>query len=259
MTLTQPSSRRVGVIGLGAMGAGIAQSLRRAGHDVHVYDIRADAAAAFAAQGGVACATLADMAAACDIVISVVVNAQQTEAVLYGEGGIAAALRAGAVFVMCSTVDPSWSIAQEARLAEQGVLYLDAPISGGAAKAAAGQMTMMTAGRAAADAGGGAGRALPAGPFVRCRGTVAGRRGRRGRPGHGGGVAAEHGQRRAGYDAFPGRRRRHDAGRPRLPAAGRCRSVCVDRRRRSVAGGRIAIQAEPARAGQCHAGNHRCR
>ncbi|KAG1423769.1 hypothetical protein G6F57_023479 [Rhizopus arrhizus] len=64
MTLTQPSSRRVGVIGLGAMGAGIAQSLRRAGHDVHVYDIRADAAAAFAAQGGVACATLADMAAA---------------------------------------------------------------------------------------------------------------------------------------------------------------------------------------------------
>ena len=150
MTLAQPSSRRVGVIGLGAMGAGIAQSLRRAGHDVHVYDIRADAAAAFAAQGGVACATLADMAAACDIVISVVVNAQQTEAVLYGEGGIAAALRAGAVFVMCSTVDPSWSIALEARLAEQGVLYLDAPISGGAAKAAAGQMTMMTAGRAAA-------------------------------------------------------------------------------------------------------------
>ena len=100
MTLAQPSSRRVGVIGLGAMGAGIAQSLRRAGHDVHVYDIRADAAAAFAAQGGVACATLADMAAACDIVISVVVNAQQTEAVLYGEGGIAAALRAGAVFVL---------------------------------------------------------------------------------------------------------------------------------------------------------------
>ncbi|WP_454675614.1 L-threonate dehydrogenase [Achromobacter pestifer] len=147
---TPTSPRRVGVIGLGAMGAGIAQSLRRAGHDVHVYDIRADAATAFAAEGGVACATLADMAAACDIVVSVVVNAQQTDAVLYGEGGIAAALRPGAVFVMCSTVDPSWSIALEARLAAQGVLYLDAPISGGAAKAAAGQMTMMTAGRAAA-------------------------------------------------------------------------------------------------------------
>lgn len=150
MNSSQSSSRRVGVIGLGAMGAGIAQSLRRAGHDVHVYDIRAEAAAAFAAQGGVACATLAELGAACDIIISVVVNAQQTEAVLYGEGGIAAALRPGAVFVMCSTVDPNWSIALEARLAEQGILYLDAPISGGAAKAASGQMTMMTAGSAAA-------------------------------------------------------------------------------------------------------------
>ncbi|MGE8634333.1 MAG: NAD(P)-dependent oxidoreductase, partial [Achromobacter piechaudii] len=115
MSHPQSSSRRVGVIGLGAMGAGIAQSLRRAGHAVHVYDIRPDATAAFAADGGVACATLADMGAACDIVISVVVNAQQTESVLYGEGGIAPHLRAGAVFVMCSTVDPNWSIALESR------------------------------------------------------------------------------------------------------------------------------------------------
>ncbi|HEY9273607.1 L-threonate dehydrogenase [Achromobacter sp.] len=150
MSNPQATSRRVGVIGLGAMGAGIAQSLRRAGHDVHVYDIRQEASAAFAAQGGVACATLADMAAACDVVISVVVNAQQTEDVLYGEGGLAAALRPGAVFVMCSTVDPNWSIALEARLQAQGILYLDAPISGGAARAASGEMTMMTAGRAAA-------------------------------------------------------------------------------------------------------------
>jgi len=150
MSNPQATSRRVGVIGLGAMGAGIAQSLRRAGHDVHVYDIRQQASAAFAAQGGVACATLADMAAACDVVISVVVNAQQTEDVLYGEGGLAAALRPGAVFVMCSTVDPNWSIALEARLEAQGILYLDAPISGGAARAASGEMTMMTAGGAAA-------------------------------------------------------------------------------------------------------------
>jgi 3-hydroxyisobutyrate dehydrogenase len=151
MSNPQTSPRRVGVIGLGAMGAGIAQSLRRAGHEVHAYDIRPGAAAAFAAEGGTACASLADMAAACGIAISVVVNAQQTEAVLYGEGGIAAAMRPGSVFVMCSTVDPNWSIAQEARLQEQGILYLDAPISGGAARAASGEMTMMTAGRPAAD------------------------------------------------------------------------------------------------------------
>ncbi len=139
--------RAVGLIGLGAMGSGMAQSLLRAGHAVHVHDLRPEAAAALAAEGATACTTLADMAAACDIVISVVVNAAQTEAVLFGDGGIAASLRPGSVFVMCSTVDPHWSVAQEARLWAQEVHYLDAPISGGAARAAAGQLTMMTSGR----------------------------------------------------------------------------------------------------------------
>jgi L-threonate 2-dehydrogenase len=147
---------KVGVIGLGAMGAGMAQSLRRAGHEVRVYDLRTDVAEAFARDGGIACATVAELAAACDVVISVVVNAAQTEQVLFGEGGGAAAMRQGSVFVMCSTVDPNWSVALEARLAERGLLYLDAPISGGAAKAANGQMTMMTAGRPEAYAKAGA-------------------------------------------------------------------------------------------------------
>ncbi|MGE0313011.1 MAG: L-threonate dehydrogenase [Lautropia sp.] len=147
---------KVGVIGLGAMGAGMAGSLRRAGYPVHVCDKRADAVAAFVAGGGVACESPAAMAAACPIVVSVVVDAKQTEAVLFGDGGAAAAMAPGSLFVMCSTVDPNWSIALEARLAERGVLYLDSPISGGAAKAASGEMTMMTAGRpeAYAKAGG---------------------------------------------------------------------------------------------------------
>lgn len=143
-------TRKVGVIGLGAMGRGIAQSLRRADFDVHVFDVRAEAVEAFAAEGGTACASPAELAARCEVVVSVVVNAAQTEQALFGEAGAAAAMRAGSVFVMCSTVDPAWSIALEGRLAAQGVLYLDAPISGGAAKAAAGQMTMMTAGTPAA-------------------------------------------------------------------------------------------------------------
>jgi L-threonate 2-dehydrogenase len=142
--------RNVGLIGLGAMGLGMAQSLRRAGHRVHVCDVRDEAAHAFAAEGGVACASPADVARECDVVVSVVVNAAQTEQVLFGPGGAAAAMQAGSLFVMCSTVDPNWSIALEDRLAAQGLLYLDAPISGGAAKAATGQMTMMTAGRPAA-------------------------------------------------------------------------------------------------------------
>jgi L-threonate 2-dehydrogenase len=137
----------IGLIGLGAMGLGMAGSLRRAGHLVHVCDVRAEAAEAFAAKGGVACATPAALAAQCDVIVSVVVNAAQTESVLFGEHGAAAAMRAGSVFVMCSTVDPNWSIALEKRLADLGLLYLDAPISGGAARAASGEMTMMTAGR----------------------------------------------------------------------------------------------------------------
>ncbi|WP_088282037.1 L-threonate dehydrogenase [Ideonella sp. A 288] len=142
--------RKVGLVGLGAMGRGMAGSLRRAGFDVHVFDVRPQAVAGFVADGGVACASPAELAAACEVVVSVVVNAAQTESVLFGDGGCAAAMRAGSVFVMCSTVDPHWSVALEARLAERGLLYLDAPISGGAAKAASGQMTMMTAGTPAA-------------------------------------------------------------------------------------------------------------
>jgi len=134
-----------GLIGLGAMGSGMAQSLRRAGHDLHVFDVRPGAADAFVREGGQACASLADLGARCDVVVSVVVNAAQTESVLFGAEGVAASMKPGSVFVMCSTVDPTVSIAFEARLAQQGILYVDAPISGGAAKAASGEMTMMTA------------------------------------------------------------------------------------------------------------------
>jgi len=140
----------IGVIGLGAMGRGMAASLRRAGFHVRVCDVRAEAAQAFAADGGTACANPAELAAHCEVIVSVVVNAAQTEAVLFGENGAAAAMKPGSLVVMCSTVDPNWSVALEARLAGRGLLYLDAPISGGAAKAASGQMTMMTAGTPAA-------------------------------------------------------------------------------------------------------------
>ena len=137
----------VGLIGLGAMGSGMAASLRRAGHQVHVFDVRREVAETFARDGGVACASLAELGAACDVVVSVVVNAAQTEAVLFGQDGCATRMKPGSVFVMCSTVNPNWSVALEAKLESMGLRYIDAPISGGAAKAASGQMTMMTAGR----------------------------------------------------------------------------------------------------------------
>ena len=144
-------TKPVGLIGLGAMGSGMAQSLRRAGHAPFVFDVRSEVASAFAAQGGTACASPAELARQCAVVVSVVVNAAQTESVLFGtngdKSGCASAMAPGSVFVMCSTVDPNWSIALEARLAELGILYIDAPISGGAARAASGEMTMMSAGK----------------------------------------------------------------------------------------------------------------
>jgi putative dehydrogenase len=149
MNASTPSVN-VGVIGLGAMGRGMAHSLRQAGYRVHVCDALPEAAKAFVKEGGVACDTPAALAALCPVVISVVVNAAQTEEVLFGPQGAASAMRANSVFVMCSTVDPNWSATTAARLQAMGPHYLDAPISGGAAKAASGQITMMTAGSAAA-------------------------------------------------------------------------------------------------------------
>ncbi|WP_269066281.1 L-threonate dehydrogenase [Streptomyces spinoverrucosus] len=146
----RPARPRVGVVGLGAMGLGMARSLRGAGFDVGVHDLRPEVAADFALDGGTAFASPGELAATVDVLVGVVVNAAQVEAVLYGAAGAAGRLRPGAVFVMCSTVDPGWSAALEGRLAEQGVLYLDAPISGGAARAATGELTMMTSGSDAA-------------------------------------------------------------------------------------------------------------
>ena len=137
----------VGIIGLGAMGLGMAQSLRRAGHVPHVCDARPEVAQAFAKEGGTACRTPAELGRHCQVVISVVVNAAQTEAVLFGPHGLLETFAPGSLFVMCSTVDPNWSKALEGRLAAKQIQYLDAPISGGAAKAAKGEITMMTGGK----------------------------------------------------------------------------------------------------------------
>ena len=141
--------QKVGLIGLGAMGMGMAKSLRRGGYDVHVCDVRREVADAFARDGGVACSSPAEVAAACEVVVSVVVNAEQTEAVLFGKDGAAAAMKPGSVFAMCSTVPPAFAVGLEARLEKMGLLFLDAPISGGAARAASGEMTMMSAGKPA--------------------------------------------------------------------------------------------------------------
>jgi 3-hydroxyisobutyrate dehydrogenase len=147
----------LGVVGLGSMGHGAAVSALRRGHTVWGLDTRAEARERFVAAGGQATDSLAELARHCRVVVVLVVNAAQTEQVLFGDPGLAALLPAGAVVVTSATVDPTLPPQWEARLAERGLHLIDAPVSGGAKKAAEGQMTVMASGRPEAfEAAGGA-------------------------------------------------------------------------------------------------------
>jgi 3-hydroxyisobutyrate dehydrogenase len=141
--MTKPN---VGVIGLGSMGGGVATSLLRAGFAAHVCDVRPAVVQSFVDQGAVACDSPATLGAACDVVIVLVVNAEQTEAVLFGDRGAVPAMRKGSALIMSVTVAPAYAEHLGARLAESGILMIDGPVSGGAAKAATGEMTMMASG-----------------------------------------------------------------------------------------------------------------
>ena len=108
------SSRRVAVIGLGSMGHGMAVSLKRAGHEVVGFDVRAEAVERFVADGGLGAATPGEAARGAAAVVSVVLNAEQTEAVLFGADGCAATMEEGADFISSATMAPSiatWSSA----------------------------------------------------------------------------------------------------------------------------------------------------
>jgi 3-hydroxyisobutyrate dehydrogenase len=138
--------RRVGVIGLGAMGMGVAQSLLREGFEVHACDVRADAVQKIVDAGGHRADSPAGLGKLVDALIILVVNADQTEAVLFGENGAAASLAPGSVVIASATVSPEYARGLGKRLADMGLLMIDGPVSGGAAKAATGEMTVMAAG-----------------------------------------------------------------------------------------------------------------
>ena len=140
----------VGVVGLGAMGMGVALSLVREGFEVHAFDLRPEAVQRVVDAGGHAGESLASMAKLVDVLITVVVNAEQTEAVLFGENGAAAHMKPGSVVIASATVSPEFAKALGKRLADAGLLMIDGPISGGAAKAASGEMTIMSSGSPAA-------------------------------------------------------------------------------------------------------------
>ncbi|MCV2875044.1 NAD(P)-dependent oxidoreductase [Rhodobacteraceae bacterium XHP0102] len=138
--------QNIGIIGLGSMGYGMAQNLIKAGHRVWGHDINADAVARLQNEGA-AQGALHDHAGDLDALVVVVLNAAQTEAVLFGPEGIAPKLRSGAVILSCATVAPDAASAMETQAEGLDLHYLDAPISGGAIKAASGELTIMASGR----------------------------------------------------------------------------------------------------------------
>lgn len=142
--------KTVGLIGLGAMGRGVAANLIAKGFRVLGSDVRPEAGKLLAQAGGEFHARPRELATACDAIVSFVVNDAQTEDVLFGENGAAKAMSSGSVFVACSTVPPAYARNLGPRLGALGITLIDAPVTGGAVGAAKGTLTVMASGPKAA-------------------------------------------------------------------------------------------------------------
>ena len=136
----------VGVIGVGAMGLGIARSLVRGGFTTLGRDVDAARETLARASGVRLAASAAELGRQAEVAIVVVVDAGQIEQVLDGADGLLAALRPGKLVLLCSTIAPGDAQNFAARIGRTGALVLDAPISGGPARAEAGTMSIMLAG-----------------------------------------------------------------------------------------------------------------
>ena len=138
---------RIGIIGIGVMGFAMATNLHQRGHALQVRDIDSKVASAAEAQGIPACDSPAALAAHCDLIAIVVVDAAQIDDVLFGADGVVHASRREPppAVMICSTIAASDTERFRDRLAEYGVALLDAPISGGPVRAASGTMSMMLA------------------------------------------------------------------------------------------------------------------
>lgn len=137
---------KAAIIGLGSMGLGMARSMLKAGIETHGFDLNAASLAALNESGGVAAPSATQAAKDCDVLVMVVVNAEQTRSILFGASGTAHVMKRGGVIISCATMSPenARSLANEATAL--GLHYLDAPMSGGAAKAAVGDLTFMASG-----------------------------------------------------------------------------------------------------------------
>src|SRR5918911_5018962 len=141
-------TERVGYIGLGIMGRGMARNLLKAGFPLTVWNRTASRMGELVAEGATAATSPSDLAAQCDIIITCVSDTPDVEAVILGEDGVIHGAKSGALVIDMSTISPQATQAIAAKLAERGVQMLDAPVSGGSEGAARGTLSIMVGGDA---------------------------------------------------------------------------------------------------------------
>ena len=137
---------RVGWIGLGAMGAPMAACVARAGYATTAFDIDPRRAEELADDGVSPAATITRAAAGADVLVLMVATPEQVEGVLFGDDPASATLKRGAIVVVMATVGPAAVERWADRLTAQGVDLVDAPVSGGVARAGAGDLLIMVGG-----------------------------------------------------------------------------------------------------------------
>ena len=132
----------IGYIGLGSMGGALARRLQLT-HPLRVYDLDPRSVDRLVEAGATACATLPDLAAACDVILLCLPKSDHVRTAIFGAEGLAKALKPGTLLVDQTTGDPKATQEMAAELAKQGVALIDAPVSGGAAGAQAGTIAIM--------------------------------------------------------------------------------------------------------------------
>lgn len=137
---------KVGFIGLGLMGRPMALNLLKAGHELWVWSRRAEAMQPLLDAGAGGCAHAAEVASRAEVVISMVADAPDVEQVALGTHGVVEGAKPGLIFVDMSTIAPAAAQSIAARLGEQGVVMLDAPVSGGEVGAINATLTIMVGG-----------------------------------------------------------------------------------------------------------------
>jgi 3-hydroxyisobutyrate dehydrogenase len=139
----------IAFIGLGNMGAPMALNLAKAGHALQVFDL-SPAAIAAAREGGLSVAASATAAVAeAEVVISMLPASRHVEALFLGDAGLLGTIRPGTLVIDCSTIAPAVSRTVAEAAKARGIDFIDAPVSGGTAGAAAGTLSFMVGGESA--------------------------------------------------------------------------------------------------------------